>query len=89
LTKKINNVPTAKFEPFDQKQRREIASRLTDDRTNRRKRQRQLSGHVMSRWYRPPEIILQEPEYGFAADRWSIGCILAEMMNFSVNKNCA
>lgn len=42
-----------------------------------------MSPHVMSRWYRAPEIILKEKEYGFASDNWSIGCILAEMMNFA------
>jgi len=37
----------------------------------------------MMRWYRAPEIILGEKEYGFAADNWSVGCILAEMLGFS------
>ena len=35
----------------------------------------------MSRWYRAPEVIVQEHEYGFAIDIWSTGCILGEMIN--------
>ena len=38
----------------------------------------------MSRWYRAPEIILQEPEYDFSADNWGIGCILGEMLWFAM-----
>ena len=39
-----------------------------------------MTGHVMSRWYRAPEIIVQEPEYGYAVDIWSVGVILGEML---------
>lgn len=42
---------------------------------------RQLSSHVISRWYRPPEIILTEKKYGQAVDMWSLGCVLAEMLH--------
>jgi mitogen-activated protein kinase 1/3 len=41
---------------------------------------RRLSDHVVTRWYRPPEIILIEKEYGPAADIWSVGCIFAELL---------
>jgi serine/threonine protein kinase len=30
-------------------------------------------------WYRPPEIILGDGEYGAAVDVWSAGCTIAEM----------
>ena len=46
-------------------------------------RKRQLSSAVLSRWYRPPEIILCEKEYGQAVDMWSIGCILYELIHCS------
>jgi len=42
--------------------------------------QRRLSDHVITRWYRPPEIILIEKDYGPAADIWSVGCIMAELL---------
>ena len=37
----------------------------------------------MSRWYRAPEIILTQKRYDQAIDIWSMGCILAEMVNSS------
>jgi len=42
---------------------------------------RELTGHVVTRWYRAPEIILLEKDYGPAVDMWSIGCIFAELLN--------
>jgi len=41
---------------------------------------RRLSDHVVTRWYRPPEIILIEKQYGPAVDVWGIGCIFAELL---------
>jgi len=41
---------------------------------------RRLSDHVVTRWYRPPEIILIEKEYGPAVDIWSVGCIMGELL---------
>ncbi|EPY27973.1 hypothetical protein STCU_01622 [Strigomonas culicis] len=35
---------------------------------------------VMTLWYRSPEIILGERHYTPAADVWSVGCIVAEMV---------
>jgi len=34
----------------------------------------------VTRWYRPPEIILIEKQYGPAVDIWGVGCILAELL---------
>ncbi|CAE7361555.1 CDC28 [Symbiodinium natans] len=34
---------------------------------------------VVTLWYRPPEILLGQEQYGTAADIWSMGCVLAEM----------
>ncbi|AFZ80232.1 mitogen-activated protein kinase 2, putative [Theileria equi strain WA] len=42
---------------------------------------RQLTGHVVTRWYRAPELILLQENYTFAIDVWSIGCIFAELLN--------
>ena len=47
--------------------------------TNNKIFHRQLTKHVVTRWYRPPEIILLQ-EYTSAADLWSVGCILAELL---------
>lgn len=35
---------------------------------------------VTTRHYRPPEIILQEREYGSNVDIWALGCTLAELL---------
>lgn len=39
-----------------------------------------LTGHVVTRWYRAPEVILMEKEYGKEMDIWSLGCVFAEML---------
>jgi mitogen-activated protein kinase 1/3 len=48
------------------------------------KKQRCLSSHVSSRWFRSPEIILIEKEYDHGVDMWSLGCILYELITFSM-----
>lgn len=37
---------------------------------------RQLTQHVVTRWYRAPELILMQPDYGGPIDVWSVGCIM-------------
>jgi mitogen-activated protein kinase 1/3 len=39
-----------------------------------------LTIHVVTRWYRSPEIILLERDYGTPIDIWSVGCIFAELL---------
>jgi mitogen-activated protein kinase 1/3 len=39
-----------------------------------------LSVHVVTRWYRAPELILIEKDYTEAIDVWSVACIFAELM---------
>lgn len=46
-----------------------------------------LTTHVASRWYRAPEIVLMQEEYGAPIDVWATGCIFAEML--SAMKGCA
>lgn len=41
---------------------------------------RQLTKHVVTRWYRAPELILVKP-YTSAVDIWSVGCILGELLS--------
>jgi mitogen-activated protein kinase 1/3 len=41
---------------------------------------RELTGHIATRWYRPPEIILIEKVYTTAVDMWSAGCVFAELL---------
>lgn len=35
---------------------------------------------VVTRWYRPPELLLGATRYGPAVDLWGAGCILGEML---------
>ena len=39
-----------------------------------------LTKHVVTRWYRAPELILLASQYSAAIDVWSLGCIFAEML---------
>lgn len=41
---------------------------------------REMTGHVVTRWYRAPELILLEKDYGEAIDVWALGCIFAELL---------
>merc|ERR1719446_1420282 len=41
---------------------------------------RHLTGHVVTRWYRAPELILLQDNYTEAIDIWSAGCIYAELL---------
>lgn len=36
--------------------------------------------YVATRWYRAPELLVSEPNYGTGVDIWAIGCLFAEMM---------
>ncbi|KAF3442898.1 hypothetical protein FNV43_RR16816 [Rhamnella rubrinervis] len=38
-----------------------------------------LTSHVVTLWYRPPELLLGATYYGTVVDLWSTGCILAEL----------
>ena len=60
--------------------KKQLRSILTDHNRERAHHQRRLSDHVVTRWYRPPEIILIEKDYGPAVDIWSVGCIMAELL---------
>lgn len=59
-----------------------VAKKLVDTREKRAQVQRYQTMHVVSRWYRAPEIILGELDYTTASDNWSIGVILGEMIKF-------
>nr|XP_027201339.1 mitogen-activated protein kinase 4-like [Dermatophagoides pteronyssinus] len=43
-------------------------------------RTNQLTSHVVTRWYRAPELILLQPNYDEKIDVWSIGCIFGELL---------
>lgn len=55
-----------------------------EDKTNEAKMKlnRDLTRHIVTRWYRAPEVILitQDRKYLPAIDMWSIGCIMSELL---------
>lgn len=39
-----------------------------------------LTEYVVTRWYRPPEVLCDCASYGKPVDIWGVGCIFAELM---------
>ena len=39
-----------------------------------------MTCQVITRWYRPPELLFGARYYSSAVDIWSVGCIFAELM---------
>ncbi|KDN47953.1 putative KIN28-cyclin-dependent ser/thr protein kinase [Tilletiaria anomala UBC 951] len=39
-----------------------------------------MTSQVITRWYRPPELLMGSKSYSGAVDIWSVGCIFAELM---------
>lgn len=39
-----------------------------------------MTEYVVTRWYRPPELLLNSEVYTAAIDIWSVGCIIGEML---------
>jgi len=44
------------------------------------KAKRCMTRHVVTRWYRAPELILLQDDYNQMIDIWSVGCIYAELL---------
>ena len=39
----------------------------------------EITDYVATRWYRSPELLISDPNYGKSADIWAIACILGEL----------
>ena len=70
----------------EKKKNEKVALAQINQRDKRQKAQRELSTHIVSRWYRPPEIILAEKQYDFSVDMWSLGCVLFELIHCTYKK---
>ncbi|KAH0652394.1 hypothetical protein KY289_030072 [Solanum tuberosum] len=38
-----------------------------------------LTSHIVTLWYRPPELLLGSNSYGVGVDLWGVGCVLGEL----------
>ena len=74
------SVPTPEA-PKRRESRQSLSIKLISEQNERVEKTRDLSNHVVSRWYRSPEIILIEKNYSSSLDMWSTGCILSEMIS--------
>ena len=84
---KTNSAPnnsTGQISASDDKKEEEkkenLRAKLVKTKDARRGMKRELTGHVVTRWYRAPEIILLEKDYGPGIDVWAVGCIFAELL---------
>ena len=64
----------------EETKKEDMKHKLQKTKNMRKNMKRELTGHVVTRWYRAPEIILLEKDYGPAIDIWSVGCIFAELL---------
>ena len=76
---KYTNNNNKKEEPKEENGKSETKSKVPP-MLGKMKKNQILSVHVVSRWYRAPELILIETNYSGAIDIWSVGCIFAELM---------
>lgn len=37
--------------------------------------------YVATRWYRAPELLVGDTQYGPAVDVWALGCVFAELLH--------
>ena len=51
-----------------------------DELAEGREEQEMMTEYVVTRWYRAPELLLSNETYGWEIDMWSVGCILAELL---------
>jgi len=40
----------------------------------------EYTDYVATRWYRAPELLVGDTQYGPPVDTWAIGCVYAELM---------
>ena len=63
------------------------SSMTNSNKVPARRAKRKLTRHVVSRWYRAPEVILIEKNYTNKIDIWSAGCIAAELQEMLKENN--
>ncbi len=76
----VLNLDRARSRTLSEFERRSLyAKELLDSKVQRQSVKRRLTKHVATRWYRAPELILLEKDYGAAIDIWAVGCVMGEL----------
>jgi len=52
-----------------------------------KKPKKKLTSHVVTRWYRSPELILMEKDYDYGVDTWAAGCVIGEILKMMTPSN--
>ena len=65
----------------EEEKKKDMTKLLMKTKDMRKNMKRELTGHVVTRWYRAPELILLEKDYGSAIDIWAVGCIFGELLS--------
>jgi len=66
------------------KRRRQRETLLTKCKETINGFERELTGHIGTRWYRSPEIVLLEKIYSTEVDMWAVGCVFAELLQMMI-----
>lgn len=80
-------------EPAENEAKSAAASQSRPSVSSSQSRPRKMTSHVVTRWYRAPEVFLTQGEYSFGVDIWSCGCVFAELLALmserTVRKRCS
>lgn len=60
----------------------------TTEQSSPYERSKRLTMHVVTRWYRAPELVLMQDDYAYKVDIWALGCLFAELQGMK-KENCA
>lgn len=74
--------PVEEFHSLKEVKQNELVVELPSVRPKikKSKLKNQLTTHVVTRWYRAPELILMQKNYSGKIDVWALGCIFAELL---------
>ncbi|TDL21991.1 Pkinase-domain-containing protein [Rickenella mellea] len=77
----ISNAGTLKIADFGLARSFDPSITTKKGKFGRNGHERRYTNCVVTRWYRPPELLLGAKQYGGEIDLWGIGCVLGEMFS--------
>ena len=83
LSRSVDGIPGAHLYPDEESpdKRSRSPEKRKLEKSKGKVLKSELTSHVVTRWYRAPEVILLEKDYTAKIDVWSFGCIFAELLN--------